>query len=55
MIEIDQVKFAILAIFGIVVAALTVTTMIPDNQMLSNIVMGAIGAIAGLAGNEVKK
>ena len=49
----DQVKFAICAIFGIVLAGSVVTIYVPDNQLLSNIIMGAIGAIAGLAGNSV--
>ena len=53
--SLDQIKFAIIAIFGIVVAASITSIIIPDNQVLSNMIMGAIGAIAGLAGNEVSK
>lgn len=52
--QLDQVQFAIIAISGIVVTAIAVTTFAPQNtQLLSNIIMGAIGAIAGLAGNTV--
>jgi hypothetical protein len=51
----DQVRFAILAIFGIVVTASITTVLVPDNQMLTNIIMGCVGAIAGLAGNETIK
>lgn len=49
--ELDQVRFAIIAITAIVGMAAVATIFIPDNQMLSNIIMGAVGAIAGLAGN----
>jgi len=51
--KIDQVTFAITAIFGIVIAASVVSVYVPDSQLLSNIIMGAIGAIAGLAGNSI--
>lgn len=50
--NLDQVKFAIIAIVIIVISSSIVAIIAPENQILSNIIMGAIGAIAGLAGNE---
>ena len=53
--EMDQIKFAISAIVIIVGTAAVVSVYVPDNTLMSNVIMGSIGAIAGLAGNEVIK
>ena len=55
--NIDQVKFAICAIFGIVGLSLVAIYIAPAvfNDFGQLVVGIAIGAIAGLAGNQVSK
>jgi len=55
--DVDQVKFAIGAIFGIVALSLIAMYIAPGifNDFGQLVVGIAIGAIAGLAGNQVTK
>ena len=55
--EIDQIKFAITAITGIVTLSLVALYIAPEVfKDFGQLIVGiAIGAIAGLAGNEFKK
>jgi len=53
--DVDQVKFAICAIFGIVVVSVVFAYIAPGifNDFGQLVVGIAIGAIAGLAGNSI--
>lgn len=55
--ELDQVKYAVTAIFGIVALSLVAIYIAPTVfEAYGQLVVGiAIGAIAGLAGNQTTK